>query len=155
MSNIFSNFDDVVIEWAEVCLNLWALILVMLVVFLNPAGKRDERFFNTESAEQHLKTTKECRMCWLRRSELSGLDLRSAILEGAELSGTDLNAANLADANLRFARMRRADLATVVSLQGADLSYADLRESNVLSAVLKTAVLCNTILPSGEVSPCR
>jgi uncharacterized protein YjbI with pentapeptide repeats len=51
--------------------------------------------------------------------------------------------------------MRRADLTTVSSLQGADLSHADLRESNIPGAVLKTAVLCNTWMPNGELSRCH
>lgn len=151
ITNISGGFDDTKVRCV---MRLLALILMLFVVVINIGERRSNRFFDSLSAEQHLITTNECRMCWLRRSELAGLDLRSAVLEGAELSGTDLNSTNLQGANLRFVRMRRADLTTVASLMGADLSYADLTESNIPHAVLKTAVLCNTILPNGEVSRC-
>ena len=136
-------------------MRFWKFITIVCLIAVNAGQERLERFYSTVSAESYLKQNKECRMCWLRRSELSNLDLKHADLEAAELSGTDLNATNLENANMRSVRMRRADLTTVVSLRGADLSNADLLESNVHDHVLNLAILCDTILPNGQLSGCN
>lgn len=86
----------------------------------------------------------------LRRAELSGADLRNALiyrsclqrailshanLEGVNFARTVLEAADLRDANLDKAILRRADL------KEADLGGAGLREANLEFGDLRRAIL--------------
>lgn len=109
-----------------------------------------ETFKNVDEAENFLKKNLECRGCNLKRSELSGLNLTGADLEGAVLQGSDFSSSDLTDANLRGVNLRRADLSSVISLRGADLTGADLTEANVKEKDLEGAILCQTVLPSGQ-----
>ena len=108
------------------------------------------RFQNVTVAEDFLKKNNECRECFLKRSELSGLNLTGSDLEGANLQGTDLSSSDLTGANLRGAILRRADLSSVRSLKGADLTGADLTEANIKESDLEGAILCHTVLPNGS-----
>ena len=76
----------------------------------------------------------------LRRSVLTGADLRDAFLTGANLTGADLTGADL----------RYADL-TDANLTGADLRYADLRRSVLRRSVLTGAYLRDCIGNNKEI----
>ena len=78
-------------------------------------------------------------------TNLSGADLRGAILEGADLrfanlGCADLSGANLRDANLWDADLRDANLRFAI-LEGANLSGANLRDANLRGANLRYAIL--------------
>ena len=85
----------------------------------------------------------------LRGAKLSGADLSGANLRGAKLSGADLSGANLRGANLRKVDLRGADLRKAVlswaDLSGAVLSEADLRETNLSGANLCGALGLNIV----------
>jgi uncharacterized protein YjbI with pentapeptide repeats len=96
----------------------------------------------------------------LSESNLVGLDLGGANMEGADLrkaklseanlsgsmlNGADLRQADLAGAYLCFARLRGADLREAI-LAGADLEGADLRESDLRGAILEGAAFSGAIL---------
>lgn len=135
------------------CFN-WAIVVFAFVVGGMSADRRSPRFHLAKAAERHLQNTRECQGCWLRRSELSQLNLKGARLEKADLQGTDLSETDLTGAKLNGANLKRADLSIVASLKGADLSGADLRGANVKESDLLSAILCGTILPDGRSSEC-
>ncbi|MBH8566119.1 pentapeptide repeat-containing protein [Nostoc sp. CENA67] len=72
----------------------------------------------------------------LINTDLSGVDLTNANLTGAILKDADLTNANLTGANLK----------------DADLTGANLKGTK--GAAINQAKLCNTILPTGEISVC-
>lgn len=92
--------------------------------------------------------------------DLSGADLRNAVLSGADLRAVNLRNADLSSANLRAANLRTADLRganlksailwsaslTGSDLRGANLSGADLRSVNFRAADLKETDLTDTDL---------
>lgn len=76
------------------------------------------------------------------KSELSGTNLKGAILERADFGGAVLQGANLWGANLQGANLKEADLKEAdlweadlwaANLQGADLGGADLRGAENLT----------------------
>jgi hypothetical protein len=81
----------------------------------------------------------------LRNADLSGADLRNAVLRNADLSDAVLRNADLSGADLRNAVLRNAFLSDAVlrnaDLSGADLSGADLRNAFLSDAVLRNADL--------------
>jgi uncharacterized protein YjbI with pentapeptide repeats len=135
--------------------SFWHVVALIAVYNLLAADSRSARFFLAKAAEQYLQNTKECQGCWLRRSELSQLDLKGARLEKADLQGTDLSETDLSGAKLNGANLKRADLSIIVSLKDADLSGADLRGANVKDSDLSSAILCGAILPDGKASECQ
>ena len=78
-------------------------------------------------------------------TNLSGADLRGAILEGADLRFANLGCADLSGADLRGADLRGADLRFAnlrfANLEGANLSGANLRDANLKGANLRYAIL--------------
>jgi uncharacterized protein YjbI with pentapeptide repeats len=105
------------------------------------------------------------------RCDLSGANLKEAILIGVNLTGTNLSGAdlsltNMASVNLSGANLSRANLILAhmgwvnlsgANLRGADLLGADLRWANLLGADLSgstiaQAILCNTTMPDGSVN---
>jgi uncharacterized protein YjbI with pentapeptide repeats len=77
-----------------------------------------------------LKETGVCRRCNLER-----VDLQGAQLKGVNLGGTNL---------------RNSDL-TLTNLESANLGGADLRGANLDRAFMNEAILCNTIMPDGNI----
>ena len=77
-----------------------------------------------------LKETGVCRRC----------NLEQVDLQGAQLKGVNLGGANL----------RKADL-TLTNLESANLGGADLRGANLDRAFMNEAILCNTIMPDGQI----
>ena len=82
------------------------------------------------------------------RVDLSGADLRGAILRDADLSGAilrdaDLSGAILRDADLRGADLRDADLSDAdlsgADLRGADLSVCPVKIENIHSKIYEAA----------------
>jgi serine/threonine protein kinase len=102
----------------------------------------------------------------LTGAQLANAKMKSANLSHADLTGVNLNAAELANAIIQFANFQDAQLIQAnfdsADLQGTDFSKAQLKESsfwkaNLKDAViqpeqLKTIILCETILPNGEMS---
>jgi TIR domain/Pentapeptide repeats (8 copies) len=82
--------------------------------------------------------------------DLSGADLRRAILSSVNLSGADLRRANLSSANLSGANLSNANLSNA-NLSNADLS-ADLSNANLSNANLSDANLRRAILSSADLS---
>jgi uncharacterized protein YjbI with pentapeptide repeats len=88
----------------------------------------------------------------------SDIDRTLLALRETDLSGVDLTKAKLVDADLREANFTDADL-TGADLTGADLTGADLTGADLTGAKgavinINKAKLCNTILPTGEISDC-
>jgi uncharacterized protein YjbI with pentapeptide repeats len=79
-------------------------------------------------------------------------------LYATDLSGVDLTQAKLVDADLREANFTGATLTgadlTGANLTGADLTGADLTRAKGAVININKAKLCNTILPTGEISDC-
>lgn len=80
-----------------------------------------------------------------RGCDLSGMDLRRALLEGADLRGVDLSGAKLEQAVLARADLREA------RLDGADLTGANLGAANLEGASLAGADLSTAILMAARV----
>ncbi len=80
----------------------------------------------------------------LRGADLSGADLRRAVLSGADLRGADLRDAVLRGADLSGADLRRA------VLSGADLCGADLRDAVLRGADLRRADLRRAVLSGAD-----
>lgn len=94
---------------------------------------------------EFLKKFYDLRGIPLPNSDLEGVDLRFALLDGANLSytnleGADLESANLVDADLSEANLEGADLESA-DLSEADLTYAKLGEADLESADLSEAYL--------------
>ena len=87
----------------------------------------------------------------LSGAELTGTDLRGAILYGAELTGADLSGAILYGADLYRADLSGADLYRA-NLTGADLSGADLHGANLTGANLSEANLTGANLSEAFLS---
>jgi uncharacterized protein YjbI with pentapeptide repeats len=85
------------------------------------------------------------------KRDLSGIDLRRAILTEVNLSKADLHEADLREANLSKTNLRRAIL-TEVNLSKADLHEADLREANLSGAHLSEANLSGADLSGANLS---
>ena len=106
------------------------------------------------------------RIVELKHSDLSGAQLRQAILSkgnfwqanmsGADLSGANLNGADLWLSNLRGARLARATLRGThlggVNLTAADLRGADLTGANLRKAILDQADLTDAIVSAQQLS---
>lgn len=91
----------------------------------------------------------------LRGADLSGTNLRDALMNGAELSGANLRDALLRGANLSSANLYRAELSeaelyraylSCANLCGANLSGADLRCASIGGADLSGANLIDADL---------
>ncbi|MBN2561786.1 MAG: pentapeptide repeat-containing protein [Phycisphaerae bacterium] len=76
----------------------------------------------------------------LQAADLTGAKLKNADLRELDLRDANLHGAELHSANLCRARLRSADLGSVV-LQGAKLNGADLRQANLQRANLADAKL--------------
>ena len=99
---------------------------------------------------EKLKTTKQCKNCYLVGVSFDGADLRGvnltdAYLEYANLSGADLQGANFSGVNLEGANLEGANLSesnlTGADLQGANFSGANLEGANLSEANLRGADL--------------
>lgn len=82
---------------------------------------------------QRLLRDNNCGYCKLRGADLSGADLRGAMLEYADLRGANLTGALLDNAVLEFADLRGANLAGA-SLKGANMRFTDLEAANLEGA---------------------
>jgi len=78
-------------------------------------------------------------------ANLSGCNLRRAILSSADLRRANLSGADLRGANLDFANLSGADL-TSADLGGAKLASADLSGADLRSAILTGANFTNVEL---------
>lgn len=102
--------------------------------------------------------------CLMNERQLTGVDLRNAVLRGSSFSRGDLSGANLSgvdarrtkfvSANLQNARLdgaslRDADL-TKADLSGASLRNTDLREARLFRANLKGANLTGARLDGAD-----
>ena len=86
-----------------------------------------------------------------KRADLTGADLRRAVLIGAVLTGAVLIGADLTGANLTGAALIGADL-TSANLTGADLTGANLRRANLTGADLTHANLTNANLRRADLT---
>ena len=77
-----------------------------------------------------------CKVGEVLPENLTGVDLRKAILETADLEGANLEGANLGGANLKDAHLLRANLEGA-NLEGANLEGAILGGANLEGANLK------------------
>jgi hypothetical protein len=91
-------------------------------------------------------TGADFRMANLRRANLAGVDLMGANLYRANLIEADLSRAHLYRANLIEAHLSRADLSE------ADLFWADLSEADLREAILRGAMLSRVTLSRANLS---
>jgi uncharacterized protein YjbI with pentapeptide repeats len=82
---------------------------------------------------------------------LSGVNLKSAVLENGKLSGANLHNANLDGASLGYADLTNADL-TNANLRHADLTNANLTNTNLTGADLTNAKLDHANLEGAKLS---
>ncbi|MGP1385583.1 MAG: pentapeptide repeat-containing protein [Thainema sp.] len=114
--------------------------------------------FQATIAEQANFTEAVLRGVNFQYANLSGANLSNADLQGAVMENTNLSGANLSGTNLEGVTLAHADL-TGANLSGWQHPPITLAKANLTQAILpaeSTALdnvrLCNTILPSGEVS---
>lgn len=89
----------------------------------------------------------------LREANLAGSNLENTILEQADLTGADLRGALMKDADLERASMDSADLRGV-NLIGADLQYASLRHARLERSTLIGANLRGANLEGASLERC-
>lgn len=77
---------------------------------------------------------------YLRGSNFSGIDLRSAILKGADISSSDLSNADMRGTSLVDAKLCNSNLDNA-NLNGADLCKADLQEASLKGLKIRGSVL--------------
>ncbi len=77
-------------------------------------------------------------------ADLSGVNLTGAGLNRADLTDTDLSGANLFAADLKGATLNHTDLGR------ASLYRADLTGATVQKTSFSTALLCETVMPDGQ-----
>jgi hypothetical protein len=82
----------------------------------------------------------------LHETNLSGANLRGAVLTEADLSGANLSGADLAEVDLTRAHLTGADLTGAADLSGANLSGTFLRQANLSGADLSGANLSGAYL---------
>jgi len=92
----------------------------------------------------------QCPGCDLWGINLEGAELPNANLSGANLKDSDLRNANLKDSDLRNANLSDSDLRGAVFLN-ADLSNANLSGAHIHGTEFQGAILCNTVMPEGQV----
>ena len=110
---------------------------------------------------QQLLQTKVCQNC-----DLTGADLKDALLVGADLRGANLSkanldgallvAVNLASANLSDGSLQHVDLSGAnlrgANLSRANLSYSEFEGAQLNKAILQQANLSNALLSSTDFS---
>lgn len=118
------------------------------------------------SDSTELSDTGSCPGCDLTEAafagqSLVGANLIGATLEDSDFSTTDLFLAQLDEARADRINPRDASLkaATFVGaslrnadFRGADLSGARLKDADITNARFDGAILCNTVMPEGELS---
>ena len=113
--------------------------LLLAVVFIVSAGcaqsmpDTEEGAFFGASIEKNKKTlldTKQCIQCGLQGVDLTGANLRQAVLLGSNLANANLSGTDLIGANLRGANLSGTDLTNAV------LRYADLFGADMSGAIL-------------------
>lgn len=92
----------------------------------------------------------QCPGCDLWGVNLENAQLPSANLRGANLKDSDLRRANLTNADFVGSDLSDSDLRGTVFLN-ADLSNANLKGAHTLGTKFNGAILCNTIMPDGQV----
>ena len=109
------------------------------MVFIVSAGcaqsmpDTEEGAFFGASIEKNKKTlldTKQCIQCGLQGVDLTGANLRQAVLLGSNLANANLSGTDLIGANLRGANLSGTDLTNAV------LRYADLFGADMSGAIL-------------------
>ncbi len=84
------------------------------------------------------------------RATLTGAKFDSADLTRADLGGALLADVSLEGANLEGANLNGADLSGA-ALRGANLKDAKLLGTKVSASELERAILCNTLMPNGQI----
>jgi hypothetical protein len=132
----------------------------LLLSFLDKAGlgfkSKDRGTRPEQPSESFLEGINLGRLTETEGVNLEKINLSRSILRKADLRGAYLRKANLSSADLEGSHLQEADL-TGAFLTDADLKDADLKGADLtgaIGAVLDRAKLCNTILPTGEISAC-
>jgi len=113
-----------------------------------------------------LSETGSCPGCDLSKAgfadqALVGANLTGAILEDGDFSTSNLFLAQLDDARADRVNFRNASLKATTfvgaslrgaDFRGADLSGARLKDADITDARFDGAILCNTVMPDGELS---
>lgn len=118
--------------------SLLAAVFIVSVGCAQSMPDTEEGAFFGASVEKNKKTlldTNECIQCGLQGVDLTGANLRQAILLGSNLANANLSGTDLTDANLRGA-----------NLSGADLTNAILRYANLFGADMSGAILDGTMV---------
>jgi uncharacterized protein YjbI with pentapeptide repeats len=94
---------------------------------------------------------KNCNGSNFENANLYNIHLVRAITIKANFRGANLSKSNLSDGNFRGSDFRNAKMVEA-SLVGADLSSANFEGADLTGANLKGAILCNTIMPDGQIN---
>ncbi len=154
------------IPWPAIVISLCLLASLLLLAVYLGGGIPDAE----PDCEADPRPGVDWRNCRMPGRQLSGLDLRTSLLQNTDLSGGKLAGADLSQAILDYAGLRQADMAYVIMVQasargadlrqadlsradftGADLSFADLTQANLNQVKLDDAELSNTIWVDGKV----
>ncbi len=156
--------------------NLFVLIILLVATIgcdsnnnNNPTALTENGFAEDSGAQTvqdnriTLINTSRCPLCNLRGANLSGLNLRRAVLSEADLSGSnlsgadlfraDLSEANLKGANLKGANLTKAHLSKT-NLSGSILSGVDLSGAYLFKADLSGAKWCDGLCTCGTSDTC-
>ncbi|NVO24896.1 pentapeptide repeat-containing protein [Donghicola mangrovi] len=90
-------------------------------------------------------------VAYIGKPNLSGKDLRAAILNNADLSGVDFGGANLKLADLKGGNLERANLSEA-NMDGAELDFAKLTGANLGKAKMKEANLSHASMEGANFS---